>query len=219
MIDPALLAAFPPLQKLDAAAARRVAEGAREVAAPAGAILARSGEALPHFVLLTDGVVKVRGVSDGGREIVLYRVAAGETCVLSAAALLGDLSLGAELVAETDIAGFALPQSLFQELVAGVPAFRQLIFSTLATRLKEIVALLEDVAFRRIDARLADYLLGRQAATLTLTHQEIAAELGTAREVVSRQLKEFERRGWLKLTRGQIDILDRGALSQLAAVG
>ncbi|WP_374310750.1 Crp/Fnr family transcriptional regulator [Dongia sp.] len=216
MIDRALLAAFPPLSQLDAAATMRLAEGARPVAAPAGAILARPGESLPHFVLLTQGIVKVRGVSEGGREIVLYRVAAGETCVLSAAALLGQLSLGAELIAETDIAGFALPDSLFQELVADAPAFRQLIFATLAARLQEIVALLEDVAFRRIDARLAGHLMAPGSALLTMTHQDIAAELGTAREVVSRQLKEFERRGWLKLTRGQIQIIDRDALSHLA---
>jgi CRP/FNR family transcriptional regulator len=216
MIDRALLAAFAPLGRLDDAAAQRVAEGARPVAAPAGTILARPGESLPHFVLLTQGVVKVRGVSEGGREIVLYRVAAGETCVLSAAALLGQLSLGAELIAETDIAGFALPDTLFQDLVAGAPAFRQLIFATLAARLQEIVALLEDVAFRRIDARLAGHLTAPGSTLLSMTHQDIAAELGTAREVVSRQLKEFERRGWLKLTRGQIQIVNRDALSQLA---
>jgi CRP/FNR family transcriptional regulator len=216
MIDHALLTAFPPLGHLDDAATRRIAENARPVAAPAGTILARPGESLPHFVLLTQGVVKVRGVSEGGREIVLYRVAAGETCVLSAAALLGQLSLGAELIAETDIAGFALPDTLFQDLVAGAPAFRQLIFATLAARLQEIVALLEDVAFRRIDARLAGHLMASGSTLLSLTHQDIAAELGTAREVVSRQLKEFERRGWLKLTRGQIQVIDRDALSQLA---
>jgi CRP/FNR family transcriptional regulator len=216
MIDRTLLAAFPPLGHLDDAAARRIVESARSVAAPAGTILARPGESLPHFVLLTSGIVKVRGVSEGGREIVLYRVAAGETCVLSAAALLGHLSLGAELIAETDIAGFALPDALFQELVGSAPAFRQLIFATLAARLQEIVALLEDVAFRRIDSRLATCLLAPGAAALSMTHQDIAAELGTAREVVSRQLKEFERRGWLKLTRGQITIVDRGAMSQVA---
>jgi CRP/FNR family transcriptional regulator len=216
MIDPTLLAAFAPLGRLDGVVARRVADLAQPVTAPAGAILARPGDALPHFVLLTAGIVKVRGISEGGREIVLYRVAAGETCVLSAAALLGELSLGAELVAETDIAGFSLPQSLFQELVATSQPFRQLIFSTLATRLQEIVALLEDVAFRRIDARLAAYLLAQDSSRpLSVTHQDIAAELGTAREVVSRQLKEFERRAWVKLTRGQIEIADRDALSQL----
>lgn len=216
MIDPELLRRFPQLSKLDADAAARLAAQARPIAAPAGTILARPGEALPHFVLLTKGIVKVRGLSEGGREIVLYRVAAGETCVLSSAALLGHLSLGAELVAESDIAGFALPDSLFQELMATAQAFRQLIFATFGARLQEIVALLEDVAFRRIDARLATYLLAQDSSRpLSVTHQDIAAELGTAREVVSRQLKEFERRAWVKLTRGQIEIADRDALSQL----
>lgn len=215
MIDPALLAAFRPLDRLDDATAHRIAETAQPVSAPAGSILARPGDVLPHFILLSSGVVKVSGVSQGGREIVLYRVAAGETCVLSAAALLGDLSLGAELTAETDITGFALPQSLFHELVVTSQLFRQMIFSTLATRLQEIVALLEDVAFRRIDARLAEYLVARNAVVLELTHKDIAAELGTAREVVSRQLKEFERRGWLKLNRGHITLGDRDALSQV----
>jgi len=218
MIDAELLDWFPQLAALDEAAARRIMDHARHIAAPSGTILARPGETLPHFVLLTRGTVKVRGLSEGGREIVLYRVAAGETCVLSSAALLGQLSLGAELVAETDIAGFALPDSVFQELVATAPAFRQLIFATFGERLQEIVALLEDVAFRRIDARLATFLLSRgKDRPLALTHQEIAAELGTAREVVSRQLKEFERRHWLKLTRGQIELMDRDALSQLGS--
>lgn len=216
MIEPDLLAAFRPLVQLDDAAARRIAETAQPVAAPAGTILARPGDVLPHFVLLTSGIVKVSGISQGGREIVLYRVAAGETCVLSAAALLGGLALGAELTAETDFAGFALPHNLFHELVVASQLFRQMIFSTLATRLQEIVALLEDVAFRRIDARLADYLIAHKATVLDLTHQDIAAELGTAREVVSRQLKEFERRGWLSLTRGHITLVNRDALSQVS---
>ena len=219
MIEKSLLDALPSLRDLDADAARHLAAEAKPVSAPAGTVLARPGEMLPHFVLLTRGTVKVRGISDSGREIVLYRVAPGETCVLSAAALLGDLSLGAELVAETDIAGVALPQALFSRLTAESPAFRKLIFATLATRLSDIVALLEDVAFRRIDARLASYLLGKGSGTQSLTHQEIAAELGTAREVVSRQLKEFERRGWVRLARGEISVLDRDALSQLGAQG
>ncbi|WP_374380383.1 Crp/Fnr family transcriptional regulator [Dongia sp.] len=219
MIEPTLLDAFPILHDLDPDAVRRLTAEAQPVAAPAGSILARPGEALPHFVLLTRGTVKVRGLSQGGREIVLYRVTPGETCVLSAAALLGDLALGAELVAETDIAGFALPQALFNRLTAESTAFRKLIFATLATRLSDIVALLEDVAFRRIDARLAAYLLGKGTGSQALTHQEIAAELGTAREVVSRQLKEFERRGWVRLARGEVEIRDRDALSQLDAQG
>lgn len=217
MIGTDLLASFPLLADADAATVARIAAAARPIAAPAGTILARPGEALPHFVLLTRGVVRVSGISEGGREIVLYRVGPGETCVLSSACLLGQTALSAELVAESDVAGFALPDATFQELVAGAPAFRRLVFANFAERLREIVALLEDIAFQRIDRRLAAFLTQRSGAPLSLTHQAIATELGTAREVVSRQLKEFERRGWLRRGRGTIELVDRPALAQLAA--
>jgi CRP/FNR family transcriptional regulator len=217
-IDTALLRHFPLLGDADAATRAEIAAEARAFAAPAGTILARPGEALPHFVLLTEGVVRVSGISEGGREIVLYRVGPGETCVLSSACLLGRTPLSAELVAESDVAGFALPDSAFQHLVAGAPAFRRLVFANFAERLGEIVALLEDIAFQRIDRRLAAFLAQRSAGpALSLTHQAIASEIGTAREVVSRQLKEFERRGWLRLGRGTIELVDRAALARLAA--
>lgn len=220
MTDPRLVSHFPQLDRLDPGLQRRIAMEARWIAAPAGTILARPGDSLPHFVLLTAGVIKVSGISENGREIVLYRVAAGETCVLSSACLLGHGALSAELVAETDIAGCALPEPLFQELIASAPDFRGLVFGTFGERLQEIVVLLEDIAFRRIDARLAGLLLARhENGTIAMTHQDLAAELGTAREVVSRQLKEFERRQWLSQTRGQIVLRDRDALSRLGHTG
>ncbi|WP_374370004.1 Crp/Fnr family transcriptional regulator [Dongia sp.] len=217
MIDSRLLSRFPQLGQLEPEIQQRIAANAHPVALPAGTVVARPGERLPHFVLLTDGTIKVSGISENGREIVLYRVAAGETCVLSSACLLGQTALSAELVAESDVAGFALPEPIFQELMAAGPAFRRLIFANFGERLQEIVTLLEDIAFRRIDARLAAFLLARDAEQpIALTHQDLATELGTAREVVSRQLKDFERRQWLRLTRGRIDLLDRDALSHCA---
>jgi CRP/FNR family transcriptional regulator len=113
----------------------------------------------------------------------------------------------------------AIPRSTFDDLIARSAAFRRFVFTAFSTRVTDLFRIIDEVAFSRIDVRLAQRLLERANADghLQLTHQQLAAELGTAREVVSRQLNEFQRRGWISTSRGAIDIARPDALRQLAS--
>lgn len=212
------LEAFPRLQQLEPAAARLVKESARGVHFAAGMVLFQEGSTCQGYLLVLSGSVRVQKVSESGREIVLYRVERGQSCVLTTACLLGQASYSAEGVTESEVQAALLPAGTFQALLAQSAVFREFVFSTWSERLSGLLALVEEVAFGRVDVRLAHWLLEHRSASgqVRSTHQELAVELGTAREVVSRQLKEFERRGWVELHRGWIEVKEGGALRELA---
>jgi CRP/FNR family transcriptional regulator len=225
MIDP-VLAAFPSLAGLEPESRRVLASGLRPVAVPAGTVLFADGTACHSFVLLLEGSVRVQKVAETGREIVLYRVEPGQTCVLTTNCLLAEGLYGADGVAETALRGFTLAPGVFQSLLAASAVFRRFVFSAYATRVSDLLMLIEEVAFGRIDQRLAHHLLSRAVVTdpdgtavVMATHQDLAVELGTAREVVSRQLKDFERRGWVALARGRVSLLMTEALRMVATTG
>jgi CRP/FNR family transcriptional regulator len=194
-------------------------EATQPVSLPPGAPAFRAGSACEHYLLVISGSVRVQQLAESGREIVLYRVHGGETCVLTTACLLAHERYSAEAIAETAVEALALPQRVFDHLIGQSSVFRDFVFNAYASRLTELMVLVQEVAFGRIDARLAQRLLQRRNSDdrVTLTHYELAVELGTAREVISRQLKDFEHRGWVRLERGQIDILEPGALAARAA--
>jgi CRP/FNR family transcriptional regulator len=188
---------------------RRIAEGT-EVFGP--------GKPADNLYLLVSGILRVQKLAESGREMVLYRVHAGESCILTTACLLAHEDYAATGIAETDLEVIAIPQSIFDELVATSADFRNLIFKAYAQRMTDLLTVIEEVAFRRIDLRLAAKLLELAGETdgVHATHHDLAVELGTAREVVSRQLQEFQRRGWLVLARGELTITNREALHQFA---
>jgi CRP/FNR family transcriptional regulator len=210
----ALLAGLPEMVR------RRVFAEAMPVEAPAGTVLFRPGDACALYILLLRGTVRVQLATADGHEIVLYRVAPGQTWVLTTSCLIAHDAYAAEGIAETAVSGLGLPPALFDRLLADSAEFRRFVFASFAQRLTDLMLLLNEVAFRRIDARLADWLLQRHdRLTIRSTHQAIAAELGTAREVVSRQLKEFERQGLVALARGQVELVDPPRLQRIAALG
>lgn len=207
------LAALAPPQRALLAARGTV------VRMPAGTVVFGPGKRAENMLLLLKGRVRVQQVSESGREIVLYRVHAGESCVMTTASLLSEDEMNAEGIAETDIEAVAIPRSVFDDLLARSPTFRRFVFAAYGRRLTDLFLLIEDVAFQRMDIRLAQRLiaLAGEDGTVRATHQQIASELGSAREVVTRLLQEFQRRGWLTLSRGSIEIADRAALEGLAA--
>lgn len=209
-----LAAAFPQFARLDAQSARQLAAASRMVAVPAGTVLFQDGTECANYVLVIDGSVRVQKVAENGREIVLYRVEAGQSCVLTTNCLIAHEDYAAEGIAECDVRLLIVPAATFRSLLAQSEVFRDFVFSAYASRLADLLMLIEEVAFGRIDVRLGGWLTQRADARgeIRATHQEIAVELGTAREVISRQLKEFERRGWLALYRGRIEVRDRAAL-------
>lgn len=172
------------------------------------------------FLLVVEGTVRVQQVGINGREIVLYRISGGESCIMTTACLLSGEDYLAEGVTETQVSALALPKPAFDTLMARSKAFRSLIFARYASRMTRLMALVEDVAFERIDARLARKLLelSSDCTTLTLTHQELAVELGTAREVISRQLKSFVSLGLVDAGRGRIEIRDRAGIERIAGM-
>lgn len=186
---------------------------------PAGTVVFFPGKPPEHLLLLLDGRVRVQQTSEEGREIVLYRVAAGESCVMTTACLLAHEDYSAEGIAETDVRAAAIPRALFDDLASRSVEFRTFIFTAYARRMSDLFMVIEEIAFQRLDIRLAQKLieLARDTGQIRATHQQLAAELGTAREVISRQLGEFQRRGWIGQARGVVDLLDAAAIGRLAA--
>ncbi len=212
---------FPALRSLEPEALAALRQGSDIVRLPVGARAFEAGQPCRHYLMLLEGVVRVQQLAECGREIVLYRVGAGETCILTAASLLAQEDYAAEGICETAVMAAALRRSTFEVLLARSAAFRRIVFQAYGERLTRLMSVVEEVAFGRIDVRLAQRLLTRRSAdgVVMATHQDLAAELGSAREVVSRQLKDFERRGWLGLKRGRIGVIDAGALARLANSG
>ena len=209
---------FEGLASLDQTTRDELVRAGRVVEMPAGRRIFGPGQAPSSFLLLLDGSVLVHQTSDSGREIVLYRVSEGESCALTTACLLGYQDYIAEAIAETDIRAVAIPRQTFDDLVARSAQFRRFVFLAFSRRVTDLCRLIDEVAFQRLDVRLAGRLIERSHGgdVLLLTHQELASELGTAREVVSRQLHELQRRGWIAVSRGHIDIKNRNALEALA---
>jgi len=173
-----------------------------------------SGAPCTAYLMITAGRVRVQQFGASGREIVLYRVGAGETCILTTACLLGGEHYPAEGVTETVVRARVLGRVDFDALVARSPGFRAFVFAGYGRRVVQLMRVIDDVTFRRLDGRLARLLVERRGeqGVVAMTHQRLATELGSAREVVSRQLKTFERAGWIRLARGRIEVLDSGAL-------
>lgn len=167
---------------------------------------------------LLEGTIRVSQTSENGRDIVLYRVDAGESCVLTTACMLAEEAYNAEGLAETDISVVILPRQAFDALVAAESAFRDFVFAAYSRRLIDLLRVIDDVAFGRIDVRLADRLLVLAGGDreIAATHAQIATELGTAREVVSRVLHDFQRRGFVAQSRGRLEVKNKAALRALA---
>ena len=210
---------FPGLLRLEPTVAELLRAKSKMMAVPMGTIIFGPGKSPENLLLLLDGSVRVQQVSKNGREIVLYRVHAGESCVLTTACLLAYEDYTAEGIAETAVQVVAIPRGVFDHLVSQSISFRTFIFTAYSKRITELFTVVEEIAFGRLDIRLAQKLLelADDTAHVMATHQQMAAELGTAREVVSRQLQEFHRRNWIGQSRGDIELLDRDSIAKLAA--
>ena len=163
--------------------------------------------------MLLSGKIRVFKASQNGRELQLYRVASGESCILTSSCLLGRNRYQARGVAEEDLEMVLLPASSFYQLIANHETFRLYIFNLFSERLTDLMQLVSAVAFQKLDQRLATLLISK-SGTIHITHQALADELGSVREIISRLLKNFSEQGWIKLGREQIDIIDPSALKK-----
>ena len=209
---------FAGLARLEPAIKAQLLARSAVVTAPAGTVIFGPGKSPENMLFLLAGTVRVQQVSDTGHEIVLYRIEAGESCVLTTACLLAYDDYAATCIAETDVRAAAVPRDVFDDLVAQSKSFRNFVFAAFSKRITDLFLMIDEVAFQRIDVRLADKLLKLSHGDdrIATTHQKLAVELGAAREVVSRQLQEFQRRGWIAQARGAVMIADCAGLQDVA---
>ncbi|RMD94592.1 MAG: Crp/Fnr family transcriptional regulator [Alphaproteobacteria bacterium] len=212
---------FPGLARLSPQIRRKLETAARIRRFRPGERVFGPGHRPPGMLFLLEGTVRVVQRSESGREIVLYRVTAGESCVMTNACLFTQHNYFAEGLAETEVVAAEVPRMTFEELLADSPEFRDFVLSAYAHRIVDLFRVIDDVVFGRMDLRIAERLvqLADEDGVARLTHQDLATELGTAREVVSRQLTEFQRRGWIEQGRGRVRLLDPDALASYAASG
>ena len=167
------------------------------------------GDRCPGIAFVLSGEIRVYKIGETGREITLYEIYPGETCILNAACILSQRNYPANAVGLIDGSMLYLPEGVFKRLLAKHQVMRAFIFSLFSQRFGEIIELIEEVTFGKMDARLEDYLVEKaENDQLHTTHQNIANDLGTSREVVSRLLKDFEHKGRIALSRNRIRLLE-----------
>lgn len=193
-------------------------KGSKIISVPAGTQIFAPGQSADNLLLLLKGTVRVQQLSETGREVFLYRVNAGESCVLTTACMLAFEDYSADGIAETDLSAVAIPRVTFDDLVARSRVFREFVFAAYSRRITDLFTLIDDIVFRRMDVRLAARLLelADKDNTVHATHAVLGTELGTAREVISRTLSEFHRRGWVEQSRGAVHLTGRAGLERLA---
>ncbi|MFN0190911.1 MAG: Crp/Fnr family transcriptional regulator [Aestuariivirga sp.] len=205
------------LAALESAAHALVLRETRNLTLAPGERAFVAGEPCHNYLIVTRGSLRVSVTTEEGREIVLYRVEPGETCVLTVSCLMSGALYDAEGVAEAETEALVLPKRIFEELIGMSPKFRRYVFASYGERLHGLIALVQEITLRHVDRRLARYLAGEGAVRLIeTTHQAIATELNTAREVVTRLLGEFASRGWVQIERGRIQVKDPGSLAAYA---
>lgn len=190
-------------------------ESASLVNIPSGQQVFALGGSCENYLLLLKGSVKTQLVSENGREMMLYQVRPGDSCVLTTSCLLSGDDYPAEAYTEGDVSAFIISSHAFYRCMENSAFFREFVFKNFSARLSNIIGRMGDIVFSGIASRLAKELLSENLVVLHLTHQQIATKLGSAREVVSRHLKQFESKGWVVLNRGTITIIDTNALKKL----
>lgn len=197
---------FPVFRREPVLAESFLSHGSRQVV-PAGQHLYWEGDRCNGIAFLYGGGIRVYKCGETGREITLYDIGPGETCILNASCIMGEKAYPANAVttAPTDL--LLVPAQKFRQYVESHEVMRTFVFALLSQRLNEVMSLVEEVAFRRMDERLLDYLMEKSGdGMLSATHQKIANDLGSSREVISRLLKELERQGDVELGRNEIRV-------------
>lgn len=212
-----LAALVPELSSADETVSDQLLAAAQVVSLDRDRFVFHAGDLCNAFLILLEGEVRVQLTSAGGREVTLYRIAPGGSCLLTTSCLLSQEHYPAEAVAESAIRALAIPTPAFQAALENSPSFRKFVFDGFSSRLTSVIQRIEQIAFTSIDARLSAALLELdEKGVRKITHQDLAVELGTAREVVSRHLKRFETEGWVSLGRGRISVTDKARLEALA---
>lgn len=188
-----------------------------KVSAPAGTILTNLGDSCHNLIILQQGLVRVYRPAEDGRSITLYHVGEGESCILTASCILNTQPFPAIAEIEKDAKGLVIPAKQIHQWLKTESHWQQYMFFLLSQRMEDLIQLVDALAFRHLDVRLAKWISehANHSKFIQTTHQIIAKDLGSSREVISRLLKEFEREKLIKLNRGAIEIIDQKKINQL----
>lgn len=205
-----MMLAMPFLQKADASLINELKREAQFTKIPAGHDVFVDGDSVDGIALLLSGVVRVYKIGETGREITLYRFGLGQSCILSANAIMSDKSFPAIATVEEDAEAVMIPADVFRAWVNKHEVWREFVFDLLSERLSTVMIVVDEVVFKRMDRRVASLVLNQAKVQnpIRITHQEIAAELGSSREVISRILEDFSKEGLIESGRGTIEVLD-----------
>lgn len=188
---------------------------------PAGTQLFSNNDPCEHYVLVLQGQVRVELLSVTGQQLTLYRIHEGQSCVLTTSCLMSGDNYSAQAITDTDVDILLLPKNAFNDMLTELPSFRQFVFDGFSDRLSTMMQRTNELATHSIDQRLAAALLARSETqkqhVLNMTHEELAIEIGTVREVVSRRLKIFEKDGLVRKNRKALEIIDEKRLTQKLA--
>lgn len=222
MITPARvdsLRSFSAFQAMPNEVESDLLTGANVLSVPSGRILSSPGEQSPYYPLVMSGRARIYVTDSEGREITLYRLDPGDGCVLAATCSICNLPSPGFAVVEVGGDALLIPATTLRAWVESHTFWRDYVFSLIALQLGHVLAIVNELAFERLDTRIALFLL-RNVTNGTdrvrATHQAIAHEIGTRREVASRILKQLERDGLLALERGCVRVRDQSALEKLA---
>lgn len=211
-VQESLLRLFPSLELDRDSVLASLFATARRLRIDAGERAFYPGAACAGYTLIVEGRIRCQVLSESGRHVVLYFVGPGQSCVLTTSCLLGGSRYPAEGIAETAVTALALPPGQFREAIEKSAGFRSFVFDGLSASLSTVMGRIADVVFGDIDDRLVESLLRDGTRSIARTHQQLADELGTAREVISRHLKRLEIQGAVRLGRGSIEVLDQAKL-------
>jgi len=214
---PAWVSKFPLLKDVRDPVWVQTATRAKEVVLPAKYEVFHDGDPCENYIFVIDGATKVYKSFENGREMLLYRLQAGETCSLTTSVLLAGGNYTADAMTECETRAVIIPIHIFHETFDKSKGFRDFVCTTFGGRIRDFIMLLESIATRNVDVRLARYLLENKSEddSVEASHKVLAFELGTAREVVSRHLKDFESNGWVKLSRKNVELINLEEMYQL----
>jgi CRP/FNR family transcriptional regulator len=209
--------ALPIIQQANAQLVGEFQQVAFLAKIPKGHDVFVEGDQVDSIALLISGVVRVYKIGETGKEITLYRFGNGQSCILTANAILSQKTFPAIATVEKEAEAVMIPADTFRNWVMRYDLWREFVFELLSQRLSTVMAIVDEIAFRRMDARIASLLIARAQTQnpMRITHQEIASELGSSREVISRLLEDFSERGLIRSARGEIEVLDLKGLESL----
>jgi CRP/FNR family transcriptional regulator len=210
-----LIALYPAFASMSQDALQELLDASIVKTIPKGTVMFDENSPCGSFPMILEGAVKVVKTAPSGRELQLYRVLPGESCILSTGCIMGNAPYSATGIAESDLSIIALPPHVFHRLLSQHTPFRTYVFGLFTERIAELMQLVEAIAFHKLDQRLAALLLGK-GKVIHATHQQLADELGSVREIVSRLLKTFAERGLVSLAREEIELVNPSGLRQIA---